>query len=288
MTPSAEKMPTGFAWVTPTVEFDPSLAFVELRGYRFHVRTFGDETRPPLIVVVGGPGGDSKYLAPLQALSKGNYVILYDQRGTGLSPRVKKDTLTLESSLDDLHAIVGHYGARGPVKLIGHSWGTMLVVGYLGRHPERLSHAVVVEPGILNSRAAKEFVQRFKAQVSSLRYIAVCASRTITNAPKPCFAWTRPLLWVSKSMDELAAALTAKGLTLPFDASHPAQPNRNLRRFVQAGACHLGCYSRVTVRQSEELLVGLSQPLHPGPCRTLRDKASSDNSSTSPVFIGAA
>ena len=156
----------GCSSVTPTVEFDSSLEFVELQDYRFHVRTFGNKTSPPLIIVHGGPGGDSKYLYPLHDLSKNNYVIFYDQRGTGLSPRVKKDTLTLESSLKDLHAIVGHYGAHGQVKLIGHSWGAMLVVGYLGQHPERVSHAVVVEPGILNPTSAKEFVRRFKASQS--------------------------------------------------------------------------------------------------------------------------
>lgn len=166
MTKSVENMPTGFAWVTPTAEFDPTLEFVELHHYKFYVRMFGDKTSPPLIVVHGGPGGDSKYLYPMQGLAEDNYVIFYDQRGTGLSPRVEKSTLTIESSLDDLHAIVDHYGARGPIKLIGHSWGAMLVVGYLGRHPERVSHAVVVEPGILNPNAAREFVRRFKASQS--------------------------------------------------------------------------------------------------------------------------
>jgi proline iminopeptidase len=155
-----------FVWrpaVTPTVEFDTSLEFAELEGYRFHVRTFGDKADPPLIVVHGGPGGDSRYLSPLQGLATDYFVIFYDQRGTGLSPRVPIDTLTLESSLDDLHRIVDHYGEQRPVRLIGHSWGAMLVVGYLGRHPERVSHAVVVEPGILNPASAKEFVRRFKA-----------------------------------------------------------------------------------------------------------------------------
>jgi proline iminopeptidase len=42
----------------------------------------------------------------------------------------------------------------------------MLVVGYVGRHPERVSHAVVVEPGILNPISAREFVRRFKASQS--------------------------------------------------------------------------------------------------------------------------
>ena len=156
----------GCAWVPPTVENNPSLEFVELENYRFHVRTVGDKKLPPVIVVHGGPGGDSKYLYPIQGLSSTHHLIFYDQRGTGLSPRVNKELLTLQSSLDDLHRIVSHYGAGRQVKLIGHSWGAMLVVGYLSQHPSKVSHAVVVEPGILNPVSAAEFVRRLKASQS--------------------------------------------------------------------------------------------------------------------------
>jgi proline iminopeptidase len=156
----------GCTQVLPTVANDASLESVQLSGYRFHVQTFGDQRLPPVIVVHGGPGGDSKYLYPLQGLSKNHHVIFYDQRGTGLSPRVDKNELTLQSSLEDLHRIVVHFGGSGQVKLIGHSWGAMLVVGYLGQHPEKVSHAVVVEPGILNRVSAFEFVHRFKSSRS--------------------------------------------------------------------------------------------------------------------------
>lgn len=164
--------------VPPTVAHDSSLAFVELEGYRFHVHTEGDPSRPPVVVVHGGPGGDSTYLRSLRGLAKDHFVVWYDQRGTGLSPRVAKETLTLERNLEDLDLVVRHYGGNGPVKLIGHSWGGMLTVGYLGRHPERVSHAVVVEPGILNAKSAEEFVRRLKASQSIrdgltlLRFIA--------------------------------------------------------------------------------------------------------------------
>lgn len=156
----------GCTAVAPTVENDADLEFVELGGYKFHVRTFGDKRLPPVIVVHGGPGGDSKYLYPIQALARTHYLIFYDQRATGLSPRVNQELLTLQSSLDDLHRIVSHYAGPRQVRLIGHSWGAMLVLGYLGRHPERVSHAVAVEPGILNPAAAREFVRRFKASQS--------------------------------------------------------------------------------------------------------------------------
>lgn len=156
----------GCTAVPATVQNDPTLPFAEIDGYKFHVRTFGDKTLPPLIVVHGGPGGDSKYLYPLSDLSKSNFVIFYDQRGTGLSPRVDKSTLTLESSVEDLHRMVAHFGHGQPVKLIGHSWGAMLVTSYLGIHPELVSHAVIVEPGILNATSATEFVRRLKASQS--------------------------------------------------------------------------------------------------------------------------
>lgn len=170
---------TGCVSVAPTVENDPSLQFVELRGYKFHVQTYGDSHLPPIVVVHGGPGGDSKYLYPIQGLAKDYYVIFYDQRGTGLSPRVSKESLTLESSLDDLDAVVNHFGGKGQIRLIGHSWGAMLVIAYLGKHPEKVSHAVAVEPGMLNPASAREFVRKLKDSQSILdalpllKYLAV-------------------------------------------------------------------------------------------------------------------
>lgn len=165
--------------VPATVENDPSLAYAELQGYKFHVRTHGDARHPPVVVVHGGPGGDLHYLLPLQGLASNHFLVFYDQRGTGLSPRVDRASLTLERSLDDLHLIVRHYGGGRPVRLIGHSWGAMLTLAYLGRHPERVSHAVVVEPGMLHPEAARAFVHRLKAAQSfrdalaMLRYIAL-------------------------------------------------------------------------------------------------------------------
>lgn len=147
-----------------TISEDPSLNFVEIKNYKFHVKTFGSSANPPVLIVHGGPGGDSKYLYPLELLAKEYYVILYDQRGTGLSPRVPKEDLTLESSLDDLTNIIEHFRGSGktPMRLIGHSWGAMLVIGYLAKHGDRVSHAVAVEPGILNKNSAQEFVKGLK------------------------------------------------------------------------------------------------------------------------------
>ncbi|MDH4235505.1 MAG: alpha/beta hydrolase [Gallionella sp.] len=152
-----------FPWihVPKTVQFDASLPYTEINGYKYHMEVFGKPEAMPVIVVHGGPGIDYGHLKTLVPLSKDYRVIFYDQRGSGLSPRVDKKELTMESSLDDLHSIVEHFSNGKKVKLIGHSWGGMLVVGYLAKHPERVSQAVVVEPGPLNPEAAKVWIENF-------------------------------------------------------------------------------------------------------------------------------
>jgi proline iminopeptidase len=164
-----------FPWlhVPRTVRFDASLPYTEINGYKFHTEIFGNPEATPVIVVHGGPGIDYGHLKSLVPLSKDYRVIFYDQRGAGLSPRVDKRELTMESSLDDLHSFVEHFSNGRKVKLIGHSWGGMLVVGYLSKHPERVSQAVVVEPGPLNPDAAKVWVDQFnKARSISIWAIA--------------------------------------------------------------------------------------------------------------------
>ncbi len=113
-----------------------------------------------VIVVHGGPGADHQYLTSLTPLSKTHRVIFYDQRGSGLSPRVDSSQLTIAQNLQDLNLLVEHFSANKKVKLIGHSWGAMLVSGYLSTYPEKVSHAVLVEPGMLTPESAKAFVNK--------------------------------------------------------------------------------------------------------------------------------
>lgn len=170
---------TSCVQVPKTIQFDESLSYTEINGYKFHTEIVGNPDAPIVIVVHGGPGGDYGYLKSLKELSQDNRVIFYDQRGTGLSPRVDKNNLTLEQNLDDLHSIVQHFSGGKQVKLIGHSWGGMLVAGYLSAYPENVSKAVIVEPGMLYPESAKASVEIMKESqsISSmfalLRYIAV-------------------------------------------------------------------------------------------------------------------
>lgn len=137
--------------VERTVSDDPSLPVIEAKGYRFHGEVFGDPESKPTIVLHGGPGWDYRSLLPLKALSDQYRLVFYDQRGSGLSPRVSEEELSIESSLADLDAIVDKFRNQGKVILIGHSWGAMLAAAYVGREPHKVDRAVLAEPGFFSA-----------------------------------------------------------------------------------------------------------------------------------------
>jgi proline iminopeptidase len=145
--------------VAETVAEDPSLPHVTIDGVTFHAETFGDPANPVVIVIHGGPGGDYRSLLSLQALSDKYFVVFFDQRGAGLSPRVNPEDITLASALTDLDSIVDYYSNGRKVNLVGHSWGAMLASAYLGQYPEKVDHAVLAEPGFLTPEFAAEWAE---------------------------------------------------------------------------------------------------------------------------------
>lgn len=123
--------------------------------YLFHGEVIGPSDAPVVIVVHGGPGADYRSLRPLTRLSPHVRVVLYDQRGTGLSPRVSADQLSFQRYLRDLDAIVAMFGAeRSETVLLGHSFGGQLVAQYVSTYPENVDSVILAEPGPLNQEMA--------------------------------------------------------------------------------------------------------------------------------------
>jgi proline iminopeptidase len=149
-----------------TVDQDKSLPHIQIGSTIFHAETYGNDSNETVIVVHGGPGNDYRYLLPLVQLSDKYRVIFYDQRGTGLSPRVSEEQLYLDTMLQDLENIIDYYSPDKKVSIIGHSWGAMLASGYLGKHPNRVRKIVLAEPGFLTSKKAKEFMDKTQFRFS--------------------------------------------------------------------------------------------------------------------------
>ena len=148
--------------VAKTVEQDPSIPHIKIENTVFHAETFGNDTNEIVIVLHGGPGNDYRYLLTLKELADKYFVVFYDQRGTGLSPRVDAKELTMDNMVNDLDGIIDYYAQGRQVNLIGHSWGAMLASGYIGKYPTRVNKVVLAEPGILTSEKANEFMELVK------------------------------------------------------------------------------------------------------------------------------
>lgn len=145
--------------VPATVQHNSSLTAVELDGYKFNVEERGDRNKPLLVGLHGGPGDDMESVRPLFGLSDKYHVVLYDQRGSGLSQRMDED-VTLQDMYDDLTFIVNQYSTKDEkVILVGHSWGAMLASGWAVRHPERVDRLILAEPGFLTKEAGTAFLK---------------------------------------------------------------------------------------------------------------------------------
>ncbi len=146
--------------VPKTTAQDDSLPRVKTRGVTLHAEAFGNPENTAVIVLHGGPGNDYRYLLSLKKLANRYYMVFYDQRGSGLSPRVPAGEITMEQMIEDLDGIISHYSRGKKVNLIGHSWGGMLAAAYIGKYPEKINKAVLAEPGFLNADMADIFMKR--------------------------------------------------------------------------------------------------------------------------------
>ena len=108
--------------------------FVAVPGGKVHYRVMRSgqsATKPPLLLLHGGPGGRSCTFSVLSDLAKERPVVMYDQLGSGRSERPSDTTLwRTDRFVDELAAVREALGLRR-VHLLGHSWGGALAAEYL-------------------------------------------------------------------------------------------------------------------------------------------------------------
>ncbi len=140
--------------VPPTAEQDPSLPQIKINvaGHTraIHLQTFGNPSNPPVFILHGGPGADFKLLLPLKQLADKFYVIMWDSRGAGLSERVGKDELSIESFDEEVAQVKAAISPGRKVNLIGHSFGGNIMAMYAAKHPADVNKLILITPGKLD------------------------------------------------------------------------------------------------------------------------------------------
>ena len=148
--------------VPKTAERDARLPsrVITVAGMRraIHLRTFGADSNPPLLVLHGSLG-DSRAFLPLASLADRYHVVLWDQRGNGLSERVPRAEYSFDLMVDEIEAVADAVAPGRPVTLVGHSFGAMYSALFMSRRPARVREAVLVEPGGLTGAIMQETFQ---------------------------------------------------------------------------------------------------------------------------------
>lgn len=129
---------------------------VAVPGGRVWYTVSGAGPGTPLLMLHGGPGTPSSYLAPLQALGDDRPVIRYDQLGGGRSDHPADTSLwRTQRFVAELQALRDSLGLD-EVILYGHSWGTMLAAAYMETKPTGVKGVVFASPALSAARWTRD------------------------------------------------------------------------------------------------------------------------------------
>ncbi|KAI0359761.1 proline-specific peptidase [Trametes cingulata] len=119
--------------------------------HQTYYKVFGElegRTRPPVVVLHGGPGLTHDYTLPHADLANQSFpVVFYDQLGSGRSTHLREKPLSfwgIDLFLDELDNLLQHLGIQDEFHIVGQSWGGMMASEYVvRRHPKGLRRLVI-------------------------------------------------------------------------------------------------------------------------------------------------
>ncbi|MEZ0611218.1 alpha/beta fold hydrolase [Fibrella sp. WM1] len=127
---------------------------VNINGIKQFVTIRGRDRRNPVLLWLhGGPGNLSMpfYMHYNAALEDCFTVVYWDQRGSGksYSSQIPPETMTLDQFVADTHALTTWLKQRfnqPQIILVGHSWGGLLGMHVIAKHPNDYQAFIAVAP----------------------------------------------------------------------------------------------------------------------------------------------
>jgi len=118
--------------------------FVDIRGERHHVQTWGDPQWPALVLLHGWMDVGASFQFLVDALAHDWHVIAPDLRGFGRSAWQPQGYWFCDY-FADLEALLAHFVGDAPARIVGHSLGGNIAMGYAGVRPSRVARVVSLE-----------------------------------------------------------------------------------------------------------------------------------------------
>ena len=142
--------------------------FVQQRGRRLHVRIWGSESAPLLVLLHGWCDVSASFQFVVDALERDWRVLAPDWRGFGLS-EWNRDVYWFPDYIADLDGLLMHYSPQSPVRLVGHSLGGNAACLYAGIRPARVAGVVNLEGLGLRPYVPDEAPGRYANWLDQLR-----------------------------------------------------------------------------------------------------------------------
>lgn len=156
---------------------DGHITFGEYKTYYRMVGPLRTE-KPPLLLLHGGPGSTHNYFEVLDLLAEedGRQIVSYDQLGCGESfVEGHPELWTMETWLEELINVRKALGLKELV-LLGQSWGGMLLLEYMCRHPHPGVRGIVLSSTLPSSRLWGEEQARMIRQLPPQMQAAIATA----------------------------------------------------------------------------------------------------------------
>jgi pimeloyl-ACP methyl ester carboxylesterase len=165
--------------------------FLETRGLRYHVRSWGDPGAPKLFMLHGWMDVSASFQFTVDALAGDWNVLAPDWRGFGLTDWAKGG-YWFPDYVADLEHLLSVLSPDEPVTIVGHSMGGNIAGLYAGVRPQRVARLVLAEgfglPPTIAAQAPRRLVKWLDqmAQPPSLKpynSLEEVAKRLLANTP---------------------------------------------------------------------------------------------------------
>ena len=134
--------------------------FLDIRGLRYHVRTWGDASAPKIFLMHGWMDVSASFQFVVDEFRHDWHVIAPDWRGFGLSEWTREG-YWFPDYIADLDALLEHLQPESPALLVGHSMGGNVANLYAGIRPERVAKLVLAEGFGLPPTKAEKAPERY-------------------------------------------------------------------------------------------------------------------------------
>jgi pimeloyl-ACP methyl ester carboxylesterase len=142
---------------------------VDIRGLRYHVRSWGRDGAPKLFFLHGWMDVSASFQFVVDALRNDWHVLAPDWRGYGLTDWAGTDSYWYPDYFADLEQLLERFSGGEPADVVGHSMGGNIACVYAGVRPDRIRRFVNLEGlGMRDNRPA-DAPRRYARWLDDLR-----------------------------------------------------------------------------------------------------------------------